>query len=548
MVKIKIDMKYSCVFILFLISIGSNVFGQNKDQLLKGKVSFVTSKNVYVKFDNTKDINIGDTLYLSEKKIACLLVKSKSSSSVVCSILNACEVKKEDAVFHKYVIKTDENIVEDKTIDKNIDSVETKKEKRKESKYKSEFRGRVSVASYSTLSSIRDDRHRITSRVSLDARHINNSKFSFETYATYRQNLIPNESNYSRKKTFFNVYDLALRYDANPTLSLTVGRKINPKISSIGAIDGLQVEKYIGKNYVGAIAGFRPDIFDYGFNSNLFEYGVYFGRKTDHKNFYSQTTLGFIEQQNNSEIDRRYTYFQHSSTLFKKLNIFSSLELDIYNKVNDTISNDIRLTNLYTSARYRFSRQFDLTLSYDSRKRILYYETFQTQIERLLDDDIARQGIRVRINVRPKRNINAGASYSKRFQNDNENKSDNIYAYLRLSNLPGIGGRVSVNYNVNSSNYLESNVLSLRHSRTFFNNKLNADFYFRFVNYTYLNSNTALSNGTLTQSYYGTNLSLNISRGLMFSVSGEFSNSPLENNYRIYTRLVKRFYKKKRKK
>jgi len=539
-------MKYNFIFILFLIGISSNIFAQKKGQPLKGKISFVTSKNIYVKFDNTATIVIGDTLRILENKNACLLVKSKSSSSAVCSILLNCEVNKGDEVI--YYSKVAKNIVEEKKTDKIKDSVKVKEVKKKESKRKSEIRGRISVSSYSTLSSIRDDRHRVMSRFSLDAKHINNSKFSLESYATYRQNLVPSTSNYTSKTTFFNVYDLALIYDATPTLSLSVGRKINPKISSIGAVDGLQVEKGIGKNYIGVIAGFRPDIFDYGFNSDLFEYGVYFGRKTDNENFYSQTTLGFIEQQNNSEIDRRYTYFQHSSTILKKLTIFSSLELDMYTKVNDTISNDFRLTNLYTSARYRFNRSFDATLSYDSRKRILYYETFQTQIERLLDDDLARQGIRVRINVRPKQNINTGASYSKRFQSDSDNKSDNIYVYLGVSNLPGIGGRVSVNYNVNSSNYLESNILSLRHSRTFLRNKLNADFYFRYVNYTYLNSNNALSNGTLTQSYYGTNLSLNISRGLLFSVSGEFSNSGIENNYRIYTKLIKRFYTKKRKK
>jgi len=546
-------MKYTFIFIAYLICINSSIFGQDNGQLLKGRVSFVTSKNVYVKFENTKNITVGDTLYISENKTACLLITSKSSSSTVCSRLNNCQIKKDDEVFLKYTANEAMNIVkqtnESEETNINIDSVETKKKEKKESKYKSEFRGRVSVASYSTLSDIRDNRHRVMSRFSLDAKHINDSKFSFESYVTYRKYLVSNESNSSRENDIFNVYDLALKYDATPTLSLSIGRKINPKISSIGAIDGLQIEKHIGNNYIGAIAGFRPDIFDYGFNSDLFEYGAYFGKKTDHKNFYSQTTLGFIEQRNNSEIDRRYTYFQHSSTILKKLNIFSSLELDIYNKINDVSSNDIRLTNLYTSARYRFNRMFDATVSYDSRKRILYYETFQTQIERLLDDDLARQGVRLRINARPQSNMNAGISYSKRFQSNNENKSDNIYVYLSLSRLPGIGGNVSVNYNVNSSNYLESNVLSLRHSRTFFNDKLNADFYYRLVNYTYLNSNSALTSGAaLTQSYYGTNLSLNISRGLRFSVSGEFSSSSLENNYRIYTRLVKRFYNNKKRK
>ena len=40
----------------------SNIFGQEKDQLINGKVSFITSKNIYVKFDNTENIKIGDTL------------------------------------------------------------------------------------------------------------------------------------------------------------------------------------------------------------------------------------------------------------------------------------------------------------------------------------------------------------------------------------------------------------------------------------------------------------------------------------------------------
>ena len=48
---------------------------------------------------------------------------------------------------------------------------------------------------------------------------------------------------------------------------------------------------------------------------------------TDAKKFYSQTTLGFVEQQNAGETDRRFAYFQHNSTIFKNLNlllVFSS--------------------------------------------------------------------------------------------------------------------------------------------------------------------------------------------------------------------------------
>ncbi|MDF1547463.1 MAG: hypothetical protein P1P88_06560 [Bacteroidales bacterium] len=41
-------------------------FAQNNGNLTEGKVSFVTSNNVYVRFNNTSTIYIGDTLQLAE--------------------------------------------------------------------------------------------------------------------------------------------------------------------------------------------------------------------------------------------------------------------------------------------------------------------------------------------------------------------------------------------------------------------------------------------------------------------------------------------------
>ena len=278
--------------------------------------------------------------------------------------------------------------------DNEIDSLETNGEKKVESQLTEEIRGRISVSSYNLYSSIRDNRYRIASRFSLNVNHIKNSKFSFSSYFAYRQNFIPNEGSSTRETIFFNAYDLALRYDITPTLVLVLGRKINQKMSSIGAIDGLQIEKQFGKNYIGAIIGSRPDFIDYNFNPKLFQYGAFYGRLSNSRNFVSKSTLGFIEQRNEGAIDRRFLYFQHSSMIVKKLNLFTSFEVDLYSKIDDEVNNDFNLTNLYASAKFRFSRKFDVMVSYDTRKRIIYYETFQTQLEQLLDNDIARQGIK----------------------------------------------------------------------------------------------------------------------------------------------------------
>ena len=521
------------------------MYGQETSPALKGKVSFITSKNIYVKFDDTKQISIGDTLYISITNSPCLIVTNKSSSSCVSTLINDCDINKDDEILYKYLLKKNTNeddqkqkIALNNTIDAPSENIE---DTQKESLYEERIKGRFSVSSYSNLSDIRDDRHRVMTRFSLNADHINDSKFSVETYLNYRKNFIP-DNNSSIKTSYFNIYNLAIIYDVDTTLSVTLGRKINYKISSLGAIDGLQAEKYFGNNYVGVIAGFRPDFIDYNINTGLLQYGGYVGRVTDSENFRSQTTLGFIEQKNKGAIDRRYTYFQHSSTLFKKLNLFSSVELDLYNKISEENNKSVRLTNLYTSARYRFNRKINLTLSYDSRKRIIYYETYQTQIEQLLDEDIARQGLRARVNVRPIKYLSTAISYSKRFQSNSQNKSDNINSYVSWSRIPRIGGRVSLNYNLNTSNYLKSNIISLRHSRAFFDRKLNADFYYRFVNYDYTNNDLKL-----TQHYFGTYLSYYLNRTLMISLSGEIAISDLDNNYRLNTKIVKRFYRNRKK-
>jgi hypothetical protein len=533
---VKIDkMSFRIAFILFL-SPCLCLFGQEKKQLITGKVSFVTSKNTYIKFKSTEHIQVGDTLKFLNQTSSCLVVTNKSSNSVVCLTINDCVIKKGDEVYYNYFENGKKSIVK-KNLVKKEKTVQKKKKKEPEIKSIQRIRGRLSAASYSTLSSYREDRHRIMYRFSLNADHLFESKFSLETYLVYRQYLNSGTSNSSNRENIFNLYNLAVKYDIDPTFSVVFGRKINNKISSVGAIDGLQIEKYFGKNYVGAIVGFRPDIFDYSFNSDLLQYGAYLGRITDHINFNSQTTLGFIEQKNNSFTDRRYLYFQHSSTIMKKLYIFSSVELDIYNKVDENVTNDIRLTNLYVSARYRFNRKIDLTLSYDSRKRIIYYETFKTEIERILDDDIARQGARIRVNLKPVKHFRIGGSYSKRFQSDQQNKSDNLYGYATYSKLPGIGGSVTVNYNNNKSNYLTSNIASVNYSRYFLKNKVNTVFYYRYSDFNYFSS----SIDPYKQNYYGTSLSINITRKFMLGLSGEYSKSKQEDNYRIYTKIIKRF-------
>ncbi|MBL0044887.1 MAG: hypothetical protein IPP33_11005 [Flavobacteriales bacterium] len=304
----------------------------------------------------------------------------------------------------------------------------------------------------------------------------------------------------------------------------------------------MQAEKTFGTFFAGAIAGARPDIQNYGLNTSLLEYGGYVGSIIKSARLDARTTLGFLQQNNGAEVDRRYTYFQHSSNIGRALNFFSSFELDLFNPIDG----QARLTNLYFSSKYRFSRRVDLFASFDSRRRIVYYETYRNDVELLLDDDEARQGARVRLTFKPIKNVLTGVSFSKRFQSSGLNSSDNINGYVTFSGDQDEWGRWTVQVNRNTSNYLRSDIISFRHARTIVPRKLNAGLYYRSVNYRY-----GMSNGTeglyseTRQHYYGADLSWNICPMLVFAVLGEMSTIGTDRSYRFNTSITKRFDGKK---
>jgi len=519
--------------------------------LLEGKVSFLTSSNTYVRFPSTEHIEIGDTLTVMlspEQFRPCLVVEQKSSSSCVCRIIEACELTKDAPVYFRKkadLLPAIEEVTGGEkvnTLDKELfdtDSLQAKVidpqivEDSEESLQS--IRARVSASSYSSLDPD-NDRHRMMMRFSFDADKIDNSNFSFESYINYRRNIEQVETADPRN-SMLRIYNLAVRYDNDSTHThITLGRSINNRMSSVGAIDGVQVQKDFNRFYTGAILGFRPDIIEFDFNPSLLEYGFYVGADLDSDKTYGQVTMGVLEQRNSGAIDRRYSYFQFSSTFSRKLNIFASGELDLYSNDGTTESFEPQLTNILISARYRFNRKISFNLSFDSRKRIIYYETLRTELERLLADDEARQRIRARINLKPIKYVYLGVSYSKRFQNSAQNKSDNYNGFVSLSKVPGVKGRLSVSYNLNKSNYQNTNVVSLRHSRTIVKRKLDADLYYRYVKYDYFNSET-----TFDQYYLGGGLSWNIMSGLSFNLLVEHSNNGDEGRYRINTKLIKRF-------
>lgn len=520
-------MKKTGIFFFFILGV-LRLHAQDAETL-KGVVSFLNSNNVYVKFESTKEIAIGELLYFNGK--ACLQVKQKSSSSVVGERQGNCELKVGDILSYTYkpALPPKPTVVADKA-PKLVENPTPRLEEKSSSKaYEESIYGKISLADYYTKSENGSTRSRMRTQFNMNAEHISGSAFSMSSYFTYQSiSGLSSSSNLNASK--LQLYDLTLSYDSE-SLQAYLGRKINPKLSVVGAIDGLQVEKKLGGFYAGTLVGFRPDTNTYGFNSNLLQFGAYTGLEAKSDLYNGHTTLGVVQQTNTGAIDRRFIYFQHLSSIAKQITLFGSMEYDIYS----TTPGLNRMTNLYTSLRYKMSRSANLMFSYDSRRRIIYYETYQNDVERLLDEDLARQGIRFRVNFKPAKNIWSGASVSNRFASNTQEASKNYYAYTTFSKLPSIGGRLALTANFNQSSYVESSVFSANYGKGFFDNWY-ATAYYRMGIFNYLQSNTHTN-----QSYVGASIQYNTKNRWSLSCLTEYSMNDTGNGMRIYARLSKRF-------
>lgn len=134
---------------------------------------------------------------------------------------------------------------------------------------------------------------------SMQGNNFGDSGFSTEVNVVFRHTLKEWQAVKNNLNDALKIYGLSVKYDFNPTTHIALGRRINPRISNLGAVDGIQFEKGLG-HFVGATAGARPDMRDYSINFDLMQAGAYVGLVSRENERNQQSTLGIIEQHNRS--------------------------------------------------------------------------------------------------------------------------------------------------------------------------------------------------------------------------------------------------------
>ncbi len=500
----KSSIKFGFFLLCFCFGISLELQAQQTPEYITGKVSYVSSRNVYVKFKSTRLLNSGDTLFrmVNGQLTPVLIIQNKSSTSCVCTTLDSLTFKRDDLIYTN--IKTSETeIPEDLTspvenpdqfpIDSlsefpvNPESTVTTQSKNSVKKTK-HWKGRLSLASYSTLGSkFSDDSHRFQYTFNAQGKNLAGLPLTLESYISFRHK----DGEWYKVREDLNqalkIYNLSVGYDFSDDFKISVGRKSNYKISSLGVIDGLQASYKTGVFELGGIYGSRPDYKNYGFNFNFREYGLYLNHHyRNNRAIDIQQTISWVEQLNHGKTDRRFLYLQHTGTFWSKVNLFGSSEIDLFENIRDTASRIFKLSNLYLSLRYRVSRKFSLTVSYDARSNVIYYETYKNEIDRLLDEE-TRQGLRFQLQMNPIKRLSVSVGSNFRFQRNGLNESFNYNIYVSYSRIPIFNGPLSFSYNFLKTSFVTSKVAGIQGSKDFMDGKLYSDFYIRNIHYQNIN-------------------------------------------------------------
>ncbi|MCB0748098.1 MAG: hypothetical protein KDC90_11610, partial [Ignavibacteriae bacterium] len=478
------------IIILLLFIVGALSGQQNDNKILTGKVEYISSQFIYVNFENTDGINIGDTLIISEneKMISKLIVQTKSSRS--CATIPIKEkLNKGDEVFaiiknqtHSNLISTEEKKNEIPAIESQEVKPISKSDYGKFNTSKDNVYGRLSVTGYSNLSneSSNENYQKWRYSLSFNADKINNSKFSFSNYITFRYRA--DEWNYTTSHIgdAVKIYDLALTYELIEKTNFILGRKINPKTANIGAVDGLQFETNFNKYSLGAIIGSRPNFNDYGYNINLFQMGGYVSWDDSIGVGAMQNTFSIFQQMNHGSTDRRFFYLQHTNNIVSNVYLFLSSEVDLFKKENNKNSNDFRLTSFYTSLRYSPVRWLSANASYDARKNVIYYETFKNYADQLIESAL-RQGFRLRLNLRPINYVFVSLYSGYRFRDSDIRPSRNFGGSITHSRIPYLRLSANLNFIGLNTSYLDGNIIGLRLTKDLFDGLVNATLGYRKV-------------------------------------------------------------------
>ncbi|HRZ97354.1 MAG TPA: hypothetical protein P5084_07340, partial [Paludibacter sp.] len=201
--------------------------------------------------------------------------------------------------------------------------------------------------------------------------------------------------------------------------------------------------------------------------------------------------------------------------------------IDLYAIEGNQPVSDFDFTSLYLSLSYRPVSKLSLSVSYDARKNVYYYETYKNRIDSLLEKEM-RQGLRFRFNYRPFKSFTWGGNAGYRLQTPIAEESLNAISYLSYSSLPWINASIMLTGTALKTANLSGFIYGICMSKDFLNGKLAADIEYRKAQ-------------IFEQDIAELSLSWRISKNLFLSTNYEISFESDNTFQRLFLNITKRF-------
>lgn len=531
-------MKYILVLCLFC---GLTFSQELPKHLVGGDVSYISSQYIYIHFENTNGLAAGDTLfvrnnssyspvavisYLSQKSVAAAALPEKQTALKIGSQIYgyaAQRAKQETVVIPDTRAKQSPRPVQTSGI-----PVAPKND--------FALSGRVSVSSasdYAASSSFNSQQWRSTITLHGDNFLVPGLSFSDYQIISVRGNEWGEFSANPFNKMRF--YDLALSADIEASSKIWIGRHLNTHMANVGAIDGVQFERTTSSFSYGAFVGSRPSFSDYGFDAKLFQFGGYISERAEFSEARQmENTCALFNQTNNMKIDRRFVYLQHSDNLAQKVTLFASSEIDLFSVESGTRKYTPSLTSLYSSLRVDPFSELSISLSYDARKNVIYYETFHSFLDSLFSNEM-RQGFRWNIYARCFPKIAVSVFGGIQTQANDPKPTQNYGGNIYFSEVPFIAAQASINGTYLNGSYVNGYTINADLSKNVLT-ELYLSVGARTFQYKYLSTDQKYSQQGI---YSSCSLVLAPKLTLSFNYEGTFEQSG--NGSRIYVDISQRF-------
>jgi hypothetical protein len=532
------------IVFLFLLSWTSIIFSQPEPNRITGKVTYLSSQNVYVEFSSTKGMNVGDTIYLSSKDklfpvIEVLHISSKSISgkNISKTQLNINDLLYAYTNYNEFIVDLSVADTIKSSLNESIPQTEIISRATEFSDFKRNVRGKFSVQSYSSIldNSGYSDFQRWRYSFSYYTNEFYEGKLIFNNYMIYSyKNSDPDKFKLSSNR-HLKIYDLSLKYLISENSSVAAGRFIDNAVSNIGAVDGILYKHNFPFFEGGVIAGKRPNWNDNSETNILPQFGFFLSRNDTLNGSFTSNSFALFQQMYKASIDRRFIYFQHYNDFIPLTQINFSSEIDFFSMNKGIRKSELSLTSLYFNARITASKIISFNVSYDARKNVVYVESFKSFIDSLFENE-TRQGFKIGTNIRPVKNVFAGLNFGHRFMKGDINSSSNYSGYITWSHIPYLSSSITINFAKLHNSYSNGRIASLRMNKSFFDELLSTSIYFS-------NAEWALSKNNLSiiQNFAGLEISQNLFGKTFLMINGEFINSDRSANIRVVAELSIRF-------